>query len=1090
VVTYGTPSTTEGTLSVPQKLYGSVEGGGDVWERAATFDDAGEAEVTVPVPALEADDARKPWRYSLSVRAKDDQGTFANASKASFLAESDLLGAVLARQRVVRPGDVARFSVRATTLSGRPYGATAGEVQFVLLAADGSSTALTKQAFTTADDGVARLDVKGERPGVVEAQVTLKDKKGLSWTGTATALVLGGGGEAVMQVPTLTLEALGGALQPGDTAEIVGLLPAGWGVREANEGSVWVTLTGAGLFKTEKLAVKGQTVVYRFPVERRFGSAVYAALAYPSASGRWEERIAGFRIVPKERTLAVSVEAERTEASPLTTQTLTLRVTDHEGRPVQAQVSVGVVDKAVYALQSEFRPGIVDFFYPVGRDNVSTFFSSEFQGYGYGDRIAQALAGLPKSQFAAVKPPTKPQKEDDTVYWNPAVVTDRDGRAAVSFKLNSMQTLWTVTAVAVDASGRFGEAGAEFATRGALVVAANLPQFLRQGDVATGSIRVTPGQQGPGQGTVTLEFQGTGAAAFDARRETLTLAKGGEALVPVTLEAKRAGEVSLGLTAKGLGDPVSDVKRLPVLPAALDEEVAVSVVGGGALELPLPKGAQVLSSRLSLAPSLVDVALGNARELLTYPHGCVEQLVATTVPNVALHRTLQRLEALDGLDKESLTLLAEARSRAVQGTGRILDMAVKGGGFTWFSGYQEPSLEMTLIALDGLAYAVEAGLLDRSDGRLTASAAWLEARADVPPALEATRTYVLARLQGARQAAKVRQLVEAATPEDLYGLALAVLAAEHAGVAEEAGVKERIAALADESRKGVISNAILRADDSFFRYPLRTVGFTAILAHAASRKDVDVDRTRARVLQLLADPSLSTFERSTALLHSQWLVERDIKAMKRLTPPSLEGTTAALAPSGFGLAATLEPSAARVTVGAFDGVATWRAKVRTPLEDVQARGAGLALARAYFTLEGDKKVPLTGPVKQGADVYVELTLDARPDDRWRSVRSAYTVLEDAIPAGFTVLQEDKAYRGAPLALPLTHEAVKKRAFTPERITWYLEEKAFWSASPRVLGYVLRANFPGTFVAPPATLEDMYSSQVSARTASARLSIVK
>lgn len=1088
-VTYGTASTTEGTLSVPQKLYSSDEGGG--WESAPTFDDDGEADISVTVPGFDnASDAKKPWRYSLSIRARDDQGTFANASRAYYLAESDLLGNVLARQRVVRPGDIARFSVRATTLSGKAYGVTKGSVEFVLLGADGSTTALSKQEFSTAEDGVARVEVKGERPGVVEAQVSLVDKKGQTWTGSTTTLVLGSGGEAVMQVPALTLEALGGVMEPGDTAEVVGLLPEGWGVKEANEGSVWVTLTGAGLFKTERVPVKGQTVVYKFPIEKRFGSAVYASMAYPAASGRWEERIAAFRIVPKERTLSVQVSAERSEAAPLTVQTLTLRVTDHQGRPVQSQLSVGVVDKAVYALQTEFRPGIVDFFYPIGRDNVSTFSSSEFQGYGYGDRLALQLAKLPRRQFAAVKPPTKVQKEDDTVYWNPAIVTDRDGRATVSFKLNSMQTLWTVTAVAVDASGRFGEATSEFATRGALSVATSMPQFLRQGDTATGSIRVTPGQKGPGQGTVTLDVVGAGAITLAARTETLTLAKGGEALVPLVLKADTTGELSLGLKAKGLGDPISDVKRLAVLPAAIEEDVAVSAVGGGALSLPLPKGAQVLTSRLTLAPSMVDVALSNARDLLTYPHGCVEQLVATTVPNIALYRTLERVKRLDALDKESLTLLSEAKSRSVQGTSRILDMAVKGGGFTWFSGYSEPSLEMTLIALDGLAYAAEAGLLDKNDARLNESAAWLDAKADVPPALEATRTYVLARLQGARQAAKVRQLVQGAKPDDLYGLALAVLAAELAGVSSEPEIKERIAALADESRKGVISNAVFRPDEAFFRYPLRNVGFTAILAHAASLKEGDVDRTRARVLQLLADPSLSTFERSTALLHSQWLIERDVKALKKLSPPTLEGTQAELVPAGLGLTANVEATAKDLKVGSFDGVATWKARVRIPLADVQARAEGMSLSRAYFVLRGEQKVPLKGgePVKQGEDVLVELTFDARDEEQWRSLRSAYYVLEDPIPAGFTVLQEDKAYRGAPWNLTLTHEALKKRAYTPERMTWYFEEKAWWSASPHVIGYVLRAQFPGTFTAPPATLEDMYASRVGARTTAESVSI--
>ena len=79
-VTYGTPSTTEGTLSIPQKLWASDE---------LQFDPQGEADISVDVPPLREGDARKPWRYSISVRAKDDQGTFANAAKNLYLAESE-----------------------------------------------------------------------------------------------------------------------------------------------------------------------------------------------------------------------------------------------------------------------------------------------------------------------------------------------------------------------------------------------------------------------------------------------------------------------------------------------------------------------------------------------------------------------------------------------------------------------------------------------------------------------------------------------------------------------------------------------------------------------------------------------------------------------------------------------------------------------------------------------------------------------------------------------------------------------------------------------------------------------------------------
>jgi len=80
-VTYGSPSTTEGALSVPQRLYSSLDGrrlphGADPWASALLLGADGEAELEVDVPALAPGDDRLPWRYTLSVRLRDDQGTW------------------------------------------------------------------------------------------------------------------------------------------------------------------------------------------------------------------------------------------------------------------------------------------------------------------------------------------------------------------------------------------------------------------------------------------------------------------------------------------------------------------------------------------------------------------------------------------------------------------------------------------------------------------------------------------------------------------------------------------------------------------------------------------------------------------------------------------------------------------------------------------------------------------------------------------------------------------------------------------------------------------------------------------------------
>ena len=789
----------------------------------------------------------------------------------------------------------------------------------------------------------------------------------------------------------------------------------------------------------------------------------------------------------------MAVSPERPESEPLGPQTLALRVTDHLGRGVKAQVSLGVVDKAVYALQGELRPRVLDFFYPLVRNNVSTFTSAEFQGYGHGELLARAFR-QPGHAFAAVKPPSK-AREVDTAYWNPAVTTDEDGRAQVTFSLPSNQTLWTVTAVAADASGRFGEGTSEFASRGGTLLVASTPLFLREGDRAVGSIRVARGEKG-GVEKLELALSVDGALAAAPIREAVSLAPRAERIVSVTFDGTKAGPGRLVLATTGGDRPLSDRREVPVRPSSVEELVSTAAFGGGRLELHLPPGAEVQDVTLSLRPSSVALALARVEDLLTYPHGCLEQLVATTIPNVALYRVLEQTGAVDGLDAPTRALLAEARSRSVQGVERILALAGPGGGFTWFGG-DEASIPLTLIALDGLSHAVDAGLASRADPRIADAASWLAARDGLSLPLDATRAYVLARLDGPRQAARVRALLDRVGDDpqpDLYPVAIAALAAERTGISGEPPVRARIDALAARANEGLVRSAELRAED-YFEYPLRRAGLTAVLAHAASLREVDVAVARRRLAEVLSDcTALSTFERSTAILHSLWLVERDAKALKSTPPPSVElegGERVRLVPRGAGLAAALGPKVRAVKVAGFEGQAELRARVRVPLAAAKPIAAGMSVERTYYRLlpDGARRALQPGErVTQGEELFVELALDAHEGEPWRGLRSAYYVVEDPVPAGFTPLAEDKAWRGAPYSLPLAHEALKRRSLSPERATFYFEEPASWSRSPRRVGYVLRASFVGRFSAPPATVEDMYAPRVHGRSAAAVLEV--
>jgi hypothetical protein len=242
-----------------------------------------------------------------------------------------------------------------------------------------------------------------------------------------------------------------------------------------------VTLAGRGIHGSRVLRVDGLTALLEEPVLPRYGTALHVLVSYADPERGWVERTLTFRIPPEGKRLAVRVSPKAPQVLPGNRQAVSLRVTDASGRPVKAEVSVSVVDRAVLDLQPEFRPTLLAFFHPLERLNLMSFLSRDFQAYGAGERLA---ARFGSSHSMAASKPRKVPRENDTAYWNPAVVTNEDGLATVSFRLPANQTTWHVTAVAVDGRGRFGEGGADFATNAPVTVALVTPPFLRAGDRA------------------------------------------------------------------------------------------------------------------------------------------------------------------------------------------------------------------------------------------------------------------------------------------------------------------------------------------------------------------------------------------------------------------------------------------------------------------------------------------------------------------------------------------------------------------------------------------------------------------------------
>jgi uncharacterized protein YfaS (alpha-2-macroglobulin family) len=179
----------------------------------------------------------------------------------------------------------------------------------------------------------------------------------------------------------------------------------------------------------------------------------------------------------------------------------------------------------------------------------------------------------------------------------------------------------------------------------------------------------------------------------------------------------------------------------------------------------------------------------------------------------------------------------------------------------------------------------------------------------------------------------------------------------------------------------------------------------------------------------------------------------------------------------------------KVHVGNFSGVATLTAQATVPLAAAAPEARGMTLSRRYYKLVAAGREPLRDGevVAPGMHLFVELAVDAHAGDT-SPLRSAYYAVEDAVPAGFVPVEADEAFRGAPYGLPLTHETLKRRVFGTAAVRLWFEEPTWWQDSPRVTGYVLRAQFPGTYQTPPAQVQDAFAPSVMARTAAATLTV--
>lgn len=313
----------------------------------------------------------------------------------------------------------------------------------------------------------------------------------------------------------------------------------------------------------------------------------------------------------------------------------------------------------------------------------------------------------------------------ETLVWQPAVETDRDGRAEVRFKLADNITTWKMSVIASTEDGHVGTYEKEFISSQPFFVEHDPPRVLTEGDRVSLPV-VLRNYLERSQG-VEVEMKPETWFALEGPARRREEVPAGEAARAV-FDFRAVASVKDGKQrVTALGSDANDAIEKPVTVHPDGEERAVTgsaiISDAGALAFNVPADAVrgSIRSELKLYPSLAAHLLEGVEAIMKRPYGCGEQTISSSYPSLLVLRYFEKDgEALDEAK------LPPAGTRALryarQGYERLMRYRAPGGGFTYW-GYGEPDLALTAYVLRFLSDASR--VIDVDEEVIKETRAWL-----------------------------------------------------------------------------------------------------------------------------------------------------------------------------------------------------------------------------------------------------------------------------------------------------------------------------------------------------------------------------
>jgi len=1105
----------------PQRSSGS----GTLAEGQAVTDENGHLEVT---QSLGLDENKTSQQVAFRANVTDAAGNVVSGSTNVVVHQSQVYAGIRSLSYVGKQGEEQPFEVVVLDWDSNPVAKQNVSVRFVERRWYSVQTQdkqgqlrwetsvkeipVTQKNAVTGEDGKAQVSFVPPAGGVYKAIVTVRDSKGHSHQSSAYIWVSSEEYVAWRQTNdrAFNLIADKDTYSPGDTAEILIAQPF------EHDAYALVTYERGHIYKQNVVLLKGNSTLYKLPITEDMAPISYVSVVVVSGaeqSGTPDFKIGmtSIKVDTSHQELDVKVTADTQSAGPGDQVTYTIETKDYNGKPVPADVSLAVVDKAALALAPANSAPILGSFYPEQALGIRTALGIVLNAEDYNAQYRESIpegggsgGGGGEESLGII---TVRENFKDTAFFRGQVTTDEDGKAQLTVTLPENLTTWEADARAVTDDSRVGQTTGELVSTKPLFIQMQTPRFFVNGDQAQVGAIIYNNEDKPL--TVNVSLDAKGVELHSEFTQVVEVAAGAQIYVKWDLTVQRAVE-RVDFTAHAVSGPYEDSSKpalgtlsdqgIPVYNYTVTETVGTSGMlqnansATEAIQLPTTLNYHDAQLSIEMSPSLAASMQSGLTYLQDYPYLCMEQTVSRFLPNVITSR------ALKNAGIESAALQSQLGTQVITALQRIYAKQHYDGGWNWWDG-EKSDPQTSAYVVYGLIEAGESGY-NISEGVLAKGISFL--RNNIPQLRRNDATwqynrtafmlYVLAR-GDELQASQVNFVYEHRTSLGLYGKAYlaqalylldpedarirsllsdleAATVLSAAGAHWEEGTRDYWNWNTDLRTTAIVLNAFVQVDPES---PVTAQAVRWLMAHRASGHWHTTQETAWSLIALTNWMSASgEYDTNYAYaigLNGNMLQQGD--ATKDNLTQSVDLQVA--------MKDLLKEAANYLVFSRGDGAGNlyYSAYLSTalPVEKIESLDQGVSLSRQYFTLD-DPKTPIT-EIQRGDLVRVRLTVVVPA-----SVH--YIVVDDPLPAGLEAIDSTILTDTAvPTSYTLTDYEERGWGWWYFTHTELRDEKVVLSsdylpAGTYVFTYLARASTAGTFKVIPPTASEFYFPDVGGR----------